>query len=210
VLLWWPTLRELSSDPKTYGLYPNYEEGKRWAYGKLEGGGEVKESIKHIERWNSCDGPLRHSSQNPLQNLGLTDSKEKKEGRNKGAHRYGTLGLFCGVLEKCQQGLWESAASLSIPVVSMSAGGGVDGQVLVSDMFGMTYNSTSFLETLDCEDIGKAVSEPMRSIRAVVPVIAGNTKIASINILSYFLLETLRSIGFFNVSCIINPASRSE
>ncbi len=51
------------------------------------------------------------------------------------------IGCFAIVLEKVPAKLAEKVAeSISIPVIGIGAGGGVDGQVLVThDMLGMTH-----------------------------------------------------------------------
>jgi 3-methyl-2-oxobutanoate hydroxymethyltransferase len=112
---------------------------------KLEGGAEIKESIKRIL---SAGIPI-------MGHLGLTPqsiykfgtytvrAKEKEEADKLKAEAklLEELGCFALVLEKIPAKLAkEVASSLSIPVIGIGAGGGVDGQVLVThDMLGMTH-----------------------------------------------------------------------
>ncbi len=111
---------------------------------KLEGGVEVKESIKRIL---SAGVPV-------MGHLGLTPQSIYKFGtytvRAKGkseaerlisdAQLLETLGCFAIVLEKIPADLGKQVAeTLSIPVIGIGAGGDVDGQVLVAhDMLGIT------------------------------------------------------------------------
>lgn len=112
---------------------------------KLEGGKEVKESI---ERILSAGIPV-------MGHLGLTPqsiykfgtytvrAKEEEEAQRliEDAHLLEKIGCFAIVLEKIPAKLAEKVASeLSIPVIGIGAGGGVDGQVLVlHDMLGLTF-----------------------------------------------------------------------
>lgn len=110
---------------------------------KLEGGEEIKESIVRIL---SAGIPI-------MGHLGLTPqsinkfgtyavrAKEEAEAQQliKDAHLLEELGCFALVLEKIPAKLAERVASeISIPVIGIGAGGGVDGQVLVMhDMLGI-------------------------------------------------------------------------
>ena len=112
---------------------------------KLEGGKEIKDSVKRII----------HAGIPVMGHLGLTPQSIYKFGtytvRAKEAEEAEQLkqdalmlekcGCFAIVLEKIPAALAEEVAkSLTIPVIGIGAGGGVDGQVLVShDMFGMTH-----------------------------------------------------------------------
>lgn len=112
---------------------------------KMEGGEEIKESIVRIL---SAGIPI-------MGHLGLTPqsiykfgtytvrAKEEEEAEKlkKDAKLLEELGCFALVLEKIPAKLAaEVAANLSIPVIGIGAGGGVDGQVLVThDMLGMTH-----------------------------------------------------------------------
>lgn len=112
---------------------------------KLEGGKEVKESIKRI----------LHAGIPVMGHLGLTPqsiykfgtytvrAKEEQEAEKlkSDAKMLEKMGCFALVLEKVPAKLAkEVAESISIPVIGIGAGNGVDGQVLVvHDMLGMTH-----------------------------------------------------------------------
>ena len=112
---------------------------------KLEGGREIKDSI---ERILSAGIPV-------MGHLGLTPqsiykfgtytvrAKEEEEAARlmEDAKILEESGCFALVLEKIPAKLAaEVAKSISIPVIGIGAGGGVDGQVLVThDMLGMTH-----------------------------------------------------------------------
>lgn len=112
---------------------------------KLEGGKEVKDSI---ERILTAGIPV-------MGHLGLTPqsiykfgtytvrAKEEEEAERlkQDAKLLEECGCFALVLEKIPAKLAEEVAkSVSIPVIGIGAGGGVDGQVLVThDMLGMTH-----------------------------------------------------------------------
>ncbi len=112
---------------------------------KLEGGEEIAESITRIL---SAGIPV-------MGHLGLTPqsiykfgtytvrAKEEEEAEKlkKDAKLLEELGCFALVLEKVPSKLAkEIAESLTIPVIGIGAGDGVDGQVLVThDMLGMTH-----------------------------------------------------------------------
>ena len=112
---------------------------------KLEGGKEVKDSIKRI----------LHAGIPVMGHLGLTPqsiykfgtytvrAKEEQEAQQlkEDAIMLEKVGCFAIVLEKIPAALAEEVAkSVSIPVIGIGAGGGVDGQVLVlHDMIGMTH-----------------------------------------------------------------------
>ena len=112
---------------------------------KLEGGKEVKESIKRI----------LHAGIPVMGHLGLTPqsiykfgtytvrAKEEEEAEKlkEDALMLERLGCFAIVLEKVPAKLAkEVAESLTIPIIGIGAGNGVDGQVLVMhDMLGMTH-----------------------------------------------------------------------
>ncbi len=112
---------------------------------KMEGGKEVKESIKRI----------LHAGVPVMGHLGLTPqsiykfgtytvrAKEEQEAKKlkEDALMLEKAGCFGIVLEKIPAKLAEEVAkSVSIPVIGIGAGAGVDGQVLVThDMIGMTH-----------------------------------------------------------------------
>jgi 3-methyl-2-oxobutanoate hydroxymethyltransferase len=110
---------------------------------KLEGGSEIKDSVKK----------LLHAGIPAMGHLGLTPqsiykfgsytvrAKEDAEAEKliEDAQLLERLGCFAVVLEKIPAALAKRVAeSLTIPVIGIGAGGGVDGQVLVvHDMLGM-------------------------------------------------------------------------
>ncbi|MCB0450364.1 MAG: 3-methyl-2-oxobutanoate hydroxymethyltransferase [Confluentibacter sp.] len=112
---------------------------------KMEGGREIKESIKRI----------LHAGIPVMGHLGLTPqsiykfgtytvrAKEEQEASDliKDAKMLERIGCFAIVLEKIPAALAkEVAESVSIPIIGIGAGNGVDGQVLVlHDMLGMTH-----------------------------------------------------------------------
>lgn len=112
---------------------------------KLEGGSEISESVSRIL---TAGIPV-------MGHLGLTPqsiykfgtytvrAKEEEEAQKliEDAKLLEQLGCFALVLEKVPAKLAEQVAkSISIPVIGIGAGGGVDGQVLVThDMLGMTH-----------------------------------------------------------------------
>jgi len=112
---------------------------------KLEGGSQIKESI---ERILSAGIPV-------MGHLGLTPqsiykfgtytvrAKEEEEANTllSDAKLLEEIGCFAIVLEKVPAKLAQRVAeSISIPVIGIGAGGGVDGQVLVlHDMLGITH-----------------------------------------------------------------------
>ena len=112
---------------------------------KLEGGREVKESIKRI--LNAGIPVMGHLGLTPqsIYKFGTYTVRAKEEEEAKklkeDALLLERLGCFAIVIEKVPAALAkEVAESLSIPVIGIGAGNGVDGQVLVThDMIGMTH-----------------------------------------------------------------------
>jgi 3-methyl-2-oxobutanoate hydroxymethyltransferase len=110
---------------------------------KLEGGSEIKESIKRI--LNAGIPVMGHLGLTPqsIYKFGTytVRAKEEEEAEKliEDAKMLERLGCFALVLEKIPAALAEKVAqSISIPVIGIGAGGGVDGQVLViHDMLGM-------------------------------------------------------------------------
>lgn len=112
---------------------------------KMEGGDEIRDSIVRIL---SAGIPI-------MGHLGLTPqsiykfgtytvrAKEEEEAKKliEDARLLQELGCFAVVLEKIPAKLASQVAKeLTIPVIGIGAGGGVDGQVLVThDMLGMTH-----------------------------------------------------------------------
>ncbi len=110
---------------------------------KLEGGAEVKESIERI----LCAGiPIMgHLGLTPqsINKFGTYAVRAREEAEAKkliaDAHLLEELGCFAIVLEKIPSTLaTQVAQELTIPIIGIGAGGGVDGQVLVMhDMLGI-------------------------------------------------------------------------
>jgi 3-methyl-2-oxobutanoate hydroxymethyltransferase len=111
---------------------------------KLEGGKEIKDSIKKI--LNAGIPVMGHLGLTPqsIYKFGTytVRAKEEEEALRliEDAKLLERLGCFALVLEKIPAALAQQVAeSISIPVIGIGAGGGVDGQVLVlHDMLGMT------------------------------------------------------------------------
>ena len=142
---------------------------------KLEGGAEVRESIERI----LCAGiPI-------MGHLGLTPQSINKFGTytvrareeaeaNKlieDAHLLEEIGCFALVLEKIPAELAARVASeLTIPVIGIGAGGGVDGQVLVMhDMLGINQGfSPRFLRCYANlgEEITRAVQAYIEDVKS--------------------------------------------
>ncbi|MCF2874527.1 MULTISPECIES: 3-methyl-2-oxobutanoate hydroxymethyltransferase [unclassified Tenacibaculum] len=112
---------------------------------KLEGGSEIAESISRILTAGiPVMGHLGLTPQSIYKFGTYTVRAKEEEEANKlleDAKLLEELGCFALVLEKVPAVLAEKVAkSLTIPVIGIGAGGGVDGQVLVThDMLGMTH-----------------------------------------------------------------------
>ena len=112
---------------------------------KLEGGKEIKESIKRI--LNAGIPVMGHLGLTPqsIYKFGTytVRAKEEEEANEliKNAKMLERVGCFAVVLEKIPAKLAKKVAEqLSIPIIGIGAGSGVDGQVLVlHDMLGMTH-----------------------------------------------------------------------
>ena len=110
---------------------------------KLEGGSEIKDSIKKI--LNAGIPVMGHLGLTPqsIYKFGTytVRAKEEEEAEKllEDAKMLERIGCFALVLEKIPANLATKVAqSISIPVIGIGAGGGVDGQVLViHDMLGM-------------------------------------------------------------------------
>jgi 3-methyl-2-oxobutanoate hydroxymethyltransferase len=142
---------------------------------KMEGGREIKDSI---ERILTAGIPV-------MGHLGLTPqsiykfgtytvrAKEEEEAERllSDAKLLESYGCFALVLEKIPAALAEEVAnSLTIPVIGIGAGGGVDGQVLVThDMLGMTHEfSPRFLRRYSnlYESMGQAFKQYITDVKA--------------------------------------------
>lgn len=112
---------------------------------KMEGGKEIKESIKRI--LNAGIPVMGHLGLTPqsIYKFGTytvrAKEEEEAEKLKEDALLLERMGCFAIVLEKIPAKLAkEVAESLTIPVIGIGAGSGVDGQVLVlHDMIGMTH-----------------------------------------------------------------------
>ena len=112
---------------------------------KLEGGKEVKESIERI--LTAGIPVMGHLGLIPqsIYKFGTYTVRAKEEDEAakllEDAATLEKSGCFAIVLEKIPANLAEKVAkSVTIPVIGIGAGGGVDGQVLVThDMMGMTH-----------------------------------------------------------------------
>ncbi|MFV0566324.1 MAG: 3-methyl-2-oxobutanoate hydroxymethyltransferase [Flavobacteriaceae bacterium] len=112
---------------------------------KLEGGKEIKDSVKRI--LNAGIPVMGHLGLTPqsIYKFGTytVRAKEEEEANRlkEDAKFLERIGCFAIVLEKIPAKLAkEVAESVSIPIIGIGAGNGVDGQVLVlHDMLGMTH-----------------------------------------------------------------------
>lgn len=110
---------------------------------KMEGGSEIKDSIKKI--LNAGIPVMGHLGLTPqsIYKFGTYTVRAKEEAEAEklleDAKMLERIGCFALVLEKIPAELAKKVAqSISIPVIGIGAGGGVDGQVLViHDMLGM-------------------------------------------------------------------------
>ncbi|MTG99168.1 MULTISPECIES: 3-methyl-2-oxobutanoate hydroxymethyltransferase [Myroides] len=143
---------------------------------KMEGGEEIKEGIKRI-----LDAGIP-----VMGHLGLTPqsiykfgtytvrAKEEQEAEQliKDAKMLEEIGCFAVVLEKIPAALAKKVAeSISIPVIGIGAGNGVDGQVLViHDMIGLTheFNPKFLRRYLNIyEQMKEAVAQYVDDVKAV-------------------------------------------
>lgn len=141
---------------------------------KLEGGAEVKESVERI----LCAGipVMGHLGLTPqsINKFGTYTVRAREEAEaNKlieDAHLLEEIGCFALVLEKIPAALAARVASeLTIPVIGIGAGGGVDGQVLVMhDMLGINQGfSPRFLRRYAnlAEEITRAVQAYIEDVK---------------------------------------------
>ena len=143
---------------------------------KMEGGQEVKESIKRI--LNAGIPVMGHLGLTPqsIYKFGTytVRAKEEEEARKlkEDALMLEKTGCFAIVLEKIPAKLAkEVAESLTIPVIGIGAGNGVDGQVLVlHDMLGMTHEfNPRFLRRYMhlYDDMTKAISQYVTDVKSM-------------------------------------------
>lgn len=142
---------------------------------KLEGGKEIKDSIKKI--LNAGIPVMGHLGLTPqsIYKFGTytVRAKEEEEAEKliEDAKVLEQLGCFAVVLEKIPAQLAKQVAkSISIPVIGIGAGGGVDGQVLViHDMLGMNNEfSPRFLRRYMnlFEDITTGISQYVSDVKS--------------------------------------------
>ncbi len=143
---------------------------------KLEGGKEVKESIKRII--NAGIPVMGHLGLMPqsIYKFGTYTVRAKEEFEaeklKSDALMLERAGCFAIVLEKIPATLAkEVAESVSIPVIGIGAGNGVDGQVLVlHDMIGMTHEfNPRFLRRYMnlYDDMTSAISQYVDDVKSV-------------------------------------------
>ena len=141
---------------------------------KLEGGSEIRESIERI----LCAGipVMGHLGLTPqsINKFGTYTVRAREEAEEKkliaDAHLLEEIGCFAIVLEKIPAALAAQVASeLTIPIIGIGAGGGVDGQVLVMhDMLGINQGfSPRFLRRYAnlAEDITRAVQTYIEDVK---------------------------------------------
>ena len=141
---------------------------------KLEGGSEIRESIERI----LCAGipVMGHLGLTPqsINKFGTYTVRAREEAEAKkliaDAHLLEEIGCFAIVLQKIPAALAAQVASeLTIPIIGIGAGGGVDGQVLVMhDMLGINQGfSPRFLRRYAnlAEDITRAVQTYIEDVK---------------------------------------------
>jgi 3-methyl-2-oxobutanoate hydroxymethyltransferase len=142
---------------------------------KLEGGSEIKDSIKKI--LNAGIPVMGHLGLTPqsIYKFGTYTVRAKEDAEAEklleDAKMLEKLGCFALVLEKIPAALaTQVAQSISIPVIGIGAGSGVDGQVLViHDMLGMNNEfSPRFLRRyLDLYDqMTKAIGQYVTDVKS--------------------------------------------
>ena len=141
---------------------------------KLEGGKEVKESIKRI--LNAGIPVMGHLGLTPqsIYKFGTytvrAKEEEEAEKLKADAKFLEKIGCFGIVIEKVPAKLAQEVAdSVSIPVIGIGAGSGVDGQVLViHDLLGMTHEfNPRFLRRYMnlYEEMGGAISQYVKDVK---------------------------------------------
>lgn len=142
---------------------------------KLEGGQEIKESIKRI--LNAGIPVMGHLGLTPqsIYKFGTYTVRAKEEAEAakliEDARFLEKAGCFAIVLEKIPATLAQQVAqSITIPVIGIGAGGGVDGQVLVlHDLLGMTHEfNPRFLRRYMnlYDDMNKAISQYVSDVKS--------------------------------------------
>lgn len=142
---------------------------------KVEGGIEIKDSVKRIlQAGIPVMGHLGLTPQS-IYKFGTYTVRAKEEAEaeklKSDAKMLQKIGCFAIVLEKIPAELAkEVAASLTIPVIGIGAGGGVDGQVLVvHDLLGMTHEfNPRFLRRYMnlYDEMGKAIGQYIDDVKS--------------------------------------------
>ena len=142
---------------------------------KVEGGEEIKDSVKRIiQAGIPVMGHLGLTPQS-IYKFGSYTVRAKEEAEaqqlKKDAKMLEKCGCFGIVLEKIPAALAEEVAkSLTIPVIGIGAGGGVDGQVLVvHDLLGMTHEfNPRFLRRYMnlYEEMGNAIGQYVSDVKS--------------------------------------------
>ncbi|MEM9078472.1 MAG: 3-methyl-2-oxobutanoate hydroxymethyltransferase [Bacteroidota bacterium] len=142
---------------------------------KVEGGSEIRQSVTRIlEAGIPVMGHLGLTPQS-IYKFGTYTVRAKEEREavklKEDAKMLEELGCFGIVLEKIPAALAkEVAESVSIPIIGIGAGNGVDGQVLVvHDLLGMTHEfNPRFLRRYMnlYEDMSKAISEYVTDVKS--------------------------------------------
>lgn len=141
---------------------------------KLEGGQEIKESVKRI--LNAGIPVMGHLGLTPqsIYKFGTYTVRAKEEDEAQklkdDAKMLEKAGCFAIVLEKIPAALAkEVAASVSIPIIGIGAGNGVDGQVLVvHDLLGITqeFNPRFLRRYLNLyEEMHNAISKYVEDVK---------------------------------------------
>ncbi|NNM18197.1 MAG: 3-methyl-2-oxobutanoate hydroxymethyltransferase [Croceitalea sp.] len=142
---------------------------------KVEGGAEIKESVKRILQ--AGIPVMGHLGLTPLSiykfGTYTVRAKEEEEAEKlkQDAKLLEKIGCFAIVLEKIPAALAkEVAESISIPVIGIGAGNGVDGQVLVvHDLLGMTHEfNPRFLRRYMnlYDEMGGAISQYVADVKS--------------------------------------------
>ena len=142
---------------------------------KLEGGREIKESVERI--LTAGIPVMGHLGLTPqsIYKFGTYNVRAKEEEEAQRLIEDGKIlekvGCFALVLEKIPAKLAEVVAKeLTIPIIGIGAGGGVDGQVLVfHDMVGLTheFNPRFLRRYLNLyDDIKGAVGEYIKDVKS--------------------------------------------
>lgn len=142
---------------------------------KLEGGKEIKDSIKKI--LNAGIPVMGHLGLTPqsIYKFGTYTVRAKEDAEAEqlieDAKMLERIGCFAVVLEKIPAQLAKKVAeSIAIPVIGIGAGGGVDGQVLViHDMLGMNneFNPRFLRRYLDLFDsMTKAIGQYVTDVKS--------------------------------------------